>query len=231
MATPRTSRIQAANGLTGQQAAIAPPTLWDPVVRLSHWGIAAAVVLNALINEGGSLAHVSIGWAAMALLLMRLVWGVLGPSEARFSAFPPNPRTALAHLRGMLRGEKPRGYPSHNPAGAIMVYAFWVVLVVVIGTGLVMTGGATPMQVAADKAAVASGDWSALIKDDGEKRDDPSGFGKGAEDVHEIAANLLLILAALHIAGVFVEGRLMRRSLVAPMLLGAKPGAKTTRRK
>ncbi len=231
MATPRTTNMHAVDDLKRPQAAIAPPTLWDPVVRLSHWGIAAAVVLNALVNEGGSVAHVSIGWATMALLLMRLVWGVLGPAEARFSAFPPNPRTALAHLRTMVRGERPRAYPSHNPAGALMIYAFWASLVMVIGTGLVMTGGATPMQVAADKAAVASGDWSALIKDDGEDREDRSGFGEGAEEMHEVAANLLLILAALHIAGVFVEGRLMRRSLVAPMLLGAKPGAKATRRK
>ncbi|TAG26106.1 MAG: cytochrome B [Rhodobacterales bacterium] len=211
-------------------AATAPPSLWDPVVRLSHWGIAAAVVLNALVNEGGSLAHVSIGWGAMALLLMRLIWGVLGPSEARFSAFPPNPLTAFAHLRGMASGERPRDYPSHNPAGALMVYAFWAALTVVIATGLVMTGGATPMQVAADKAAVASGDWSALVKGDGEDHDEDSAFKEGAEDMHEIAANLLLILAALHIAGVFVEGRLMRRDLLAPMLLGSKTKAKAKRR-
>lgn len=222
MATPRTTPVSATDDLTAEKTTIAPPSLWDPVVRLSHWGIAAAVVLNALVNEGGSLAHVSIGWAAMALLLMRLVWGVLGPAEARFSAFPPNLRAALVHLRGMASGDRPREYPSHNPAGALMVYAFWAALVVVIGTGLVMTGGDTPMQVAADKAAVASGDWSALIKADGEGNDAAPGIGKEAEEVHEVAANLLLILAALHIAGVFVESRVMRRNLLAPMLLGSK---------
>ncbi len=231
MAPPRTIPAPATDVLTAEAATTAPPALWDPVVRLSHWGIAAAVVLNALVNQGGSVAHVSIGWAAMALLLMRLVWGVLGPAEARFSAFPPNPRTGLAHLRGMFSGERPRSYPSHNPAGALMVYLFWGALVVVVGTGLVMTGGATPMQIAADKAAVASGDWSALIRDDGTDRDVRSDFGKGAEEMHEVAANLLLILAALHIAGVFVEGRLMRRNLLAPMLLGSKPDARTPRRK
>lgn len=200
-------------------------------MRLSHWGIAAAVVLNALVNDGGSLAHVSIGWGAMALLLMRLIWGVLGPAEARFSAFPPNPLTAVAHLRGMASGERPRNYPSHNPAGALMVYAFWVALTVVIATGLVMTGGATPMQVAADKAAVASGDWEALVKDDGDDdQGEDAAFKEGAEEMHDIAANLLLILPALHIAGVFVEGRLMRRDLLAPMLLGSKTKAKAKRR-
>jgi cytochrome b len=111
-----------------------------------------------------------------------------------------------------------------------MIYAFWTALAVVIATGLVMTGGATPMQVAADKAAVASGDWSALVKGDGEDNDEHTAFNDGAEDMHEFAANLLLILAALHIAGVFVEGRLMRRNLLAPMLLGSKVKAKAKRR-
>ena len=113
-------------------------------------------------------------------------------------------------------------YPSHNPAGALMAYAFWAALAVVAASGLVMTGGATPMQVAAEKAAVASGDWSALIvKSDGESSDDEDkGLRHTAEEVHEVAANLLLFLAALHVAGVVLESRAMRRNLVKPMILG-----------
>jgi cytochrome b len=211
MAAPRTQAVR---------TPVAPPSLWDPVVRLTHWGIAIAVLVNALVNEGGSLIHVSLGWIAMALLLMRLVWGVLGPVEARFSAFPPNPIAALRHLAQLLTGRVGH-YPSHNPAGAMMAYAFWATLTVVIASGLYLTGGATPMQVAADKAAVASGDWSALIKDsDGESSDEDKGLRHQAEEVHEVAANLLLFLAALHVAGVVLESRAMRRNLVAPMVLG-----------
>lgn len=217
MGTPQTL----ASTSRAVSAAVAPPSLWDPVVRLTHWGIAIAVLGNALASEGGSLTHVSLGWLAMALLLMRLVWGVLGPSEARFSAFPPNPVAALRHMGQLLSGRVDH-YPSHNPAGALMAYAFWAALTVVIGTGLVMTGGATPMQVAEDKAAVASGDWSALIREsDGESSDDgDDGLRHTAEEVHEVASDLLLFLAALHVAGVFVESRAMRRNLVKPMVLG-----------
>ena len=212
MATPQ---IMAA------QASVSPPSLWDPVVRLTHWGIAVAVLANALVTKGGSLTHVSLGWLAMALLLMRLIWGVLGPVEARFSAFPPNPLAALRHMGQLLTGRVDH-YPSHNPAGALMVYAFWASLSVVILTGLYLTGGATPMQVAADQAAVASGDWSALIKkSDGESsEDEDKGLRNTAEEVHQVAANLLLVLAALHVAGVVVESRAMRRNLVKPMVLG-----------
>ena len=208
MATPRTMP--------------APPALWDPVVRVTHWGIAVSVLANGALDEGGSLVHVSLGWLVLALLVLRLVWGVLGPREARFSAFPPNPVAALRHLRQLASG-KVRHYPSHNPAGAMMAYAFWACLGLVTVTGLVMTGGATPMQVADEKAAVASGDWSALIREsDGESSDGDNSLRHTAEEVHEVVANLLLILAALHVAGVFVEARAMRRDLVAPMVLGTR---------
>lgn len=204
-----------------QPEAAEAPSLWDPVVRLTHWGIAIAVLLNALVTKGGSLTHVSLGWMGMALLLLRVIWGVLGPSEALFSAFPPNPAAALRHMGEVLRG-KPRAHRSHNPAGALMAYALWATLGVIIVTGLVMTGGATPMQVARDKAAVASGDWSALIKKGESSDEGDNTLRHTAEEIHEMAANLLLLLAVLHVAGVFVESRAMRRNLVAPMLLGKR---------
>lgn len=216
MATPRTVSRASVPG----RASASPPSLWDPVVRLTHWGIAAAVLLNALVTEKGSLTHVSLGWLAMALLVMRAVWGVLGPAEARFSAFLPNPAAAWRHLRQLLAGRVDH-YPSHNPAGALMIYAFWASLAVVIATGLYATGGATPMQVAADNAAVASGDWSALIKEgDSESSKEDSGLRDTILEVHKVAANLLLFLAALHIGGVIVESRVMRRNLLKPMTFG-----------
>lgn len=198
-------------------------SLWDPVVRITHWGVAFVVLANALVTKGGGALHVWLGWTLMALLLMRMVWGALGPREARFSAFPPNPLSALRHIGALVAG-RVREFPSHNPAGAMMAYAFWATLALVIATGLVMTKGATPMQVAADQQAVASGDWSVLIKEsDGESSDDEEGGLRHlSEEVHDVAANLLLLLAALHIGGVLLESRALRRNLVAPMLLGER---------
>lgn len=198
---------------------------WDPVIRLTHWTIVIVVVMNAVLTEGGSTLHLALGWAGMALLALRLVWGLAGPREARFSAFPPNPLAALRHMTELARG-RPRDYPSHNPAGAMMAYALWALLAVVMATGLVMTGGRTPMQVAADRAAVASGDWSVLVNRGGDDDDKEGAFGEMAEDVHEVAANLILILAVLHVAGVALESRALRRNLLRPMLTGRprKPG-------
>jgi cytochrome b len=189
---------------------------WDPLLRLAHWGIAVVVIANyGFTKEGGSV-HIALGWAGMALLLLRLIWGFVGPREARFASFPPNPMAALRHLGGLLRGKAPQ-YPSHNPAGALMAYALWACLAVLMLTGLGMSG-ISPFAQADLEAAVAEGDWSVLVEDDGEAEGE-SPYGDVLEEVHEVAANLILILALLHVAGVAVESRAMRRNLLAPMLI------------
>ncbi|ETX11983.1 cytochrome B561 [Roseivivax halodurans JCM 10272] len=207
---------------TGAHAApeIAQP--WDPVVRLTHWSIAAAVIANGLLTKPGGTIHIWIGWAAMAVLALRLVWGLIGPAEARFASFLPDPRAAVSHLALLLRG-RPREHSSHNPAGAIMAYALWACLAVVIGTGLVMTGGKSPITIAEEKTAVAAGDWSVLVTEgaDGRHGDD-EGLGDVAEEVHEVMANLMLLLALLHVAGVAVESRALGRNLVRGMVTGRR---------
>ncbi len=210
----------ASNTPQSNEGAQSPPELWDPLVRISHWLIAVAVIANGLLNKPGGTIHIWIGWGVLALLALRFVWGFLGPAEARFSAFPPDPRAAVSHLIDLVRGS-PRHYRSHNPAGAIMVYALWACLVVVTGTGLYMTGAKSPITIAEEKAAVAAGDWSVLVKDDDdEKGEDSKVLGEAAKEVHEIAANLMLMLALIHVAGVAVESRATRRNLVRPMLVG-----------
>ena len=196
--------------------AVTPPDPWDPLIRITHWGIALAVVANGLLNKPGGTVHVWIGWAVMALLAVRLIWGVIGPAEARFSAFPPDPRAALSHLVDLVRGRS-REHMSHNPAGALMVYALWASLAVVIATGLIMTDGQSPVTIAEQKAAVGSGDWPVLAQ--AADRDE-DGLSGAAEELHEGSANLMLILALIHVAGVVVKSRALRRNLVRPMVTG-----------
>ena len=49
-----------------EAGAIQPVRLWDPVIRLTHWGIALMVLANAVLTEGGSRIHVWAGWAGLA---------------------------------------------------------------------------------------------------------------------------------------------------------------------
>ncbi|MCY1745185.1 MULTISPECIES: cytochrome b/b6 domain-containing protein [Ensifer] len=204
------------------EGAVRPPNPWDPLVRISHWAIAAAVIANGLITKSGSATHVWVGWAVIGVLASRLIWGFVGPAEARFNAFPPSPAAALRHIGHLWRGGA-REYPSHNPAGAIMIYALWACLTLVIVTGLFMTGGKSPVTLAEERAAIAAGDWSVLAKPVSESNDGTSRFYiRVAGEVHELAANLLLILAFVHVGGVFVESRALGRNLIRPMIAGKR---------
>lgn len=193
---------------------------WDPVVKITHWSIVTAILTNALVTEEGSGTHIWVGYALAAILALRLLWGLIGPTEARFSAFPPSPRRALAHLRDIRTGKK-EVHRSHNPLGALMVYAIWSMLGVIIASGIAMAG---PPSTAFLDRAERSGEVSQKLVVERRDHDaDEAGEGEGGEEsvweeVHETAVNLLYILIALHIAGVVFETSRSGREILLAML-------------
>lgn len=212
------------------------PRRWDPLVRLTHWGVAAGVLINGVFTEEGSGAHLWVGYGVAALLALRWVWGLVGSPEARFSAFPPSPGKAAAHVREIARGEKTT-HRSHNPLGALMVYALWATLAVVIGSGIAMTG--LPGASTPTPETASTGQWSGPAaesneeageagEDDADKdgaEDGENGEHEGdelMEEVHEVAANLLFVLAAMHLLGVAFETRRTGRGILMAMLPGGR---------
>lgn len=113
-----------------------PETLeiWDPVVRVLHWSLAALVLIDYWLTEPGSSVHDWLGYLAMAIVVLRIVWGFTGRGHARFSAFTPS----LARLREHWAALSARSVPidsGHNPLGALMIYA-----VMFLVTALAITG-------------------------------------------------------------------------------------------
>ena len=202
-----------------------PAHRWDPVVKLTHWSTVIAIVVNALITEEGSSGHVWIGYALAAVLSLRLLWGVIGPREARFTSFPPSPRRALRHLGDIANGRATH-HASHNPLGALMVYAIWTTLGIIIASGIAMAG--IPIAPDADPAAAPSAMASTIQASDEARNEDTEEHERGeAEEgplgeVHEIAVNLLYVLILLHIAGVLFETRRSGRHIAMAMLPGRR---------
>ena len=85
-----------------------------------------------------------------------------------------------------------------------------------------MTGGKSPVTIAEEKAAVAAGDWSALVSADEGGEHESEGLGDVAEEVHAVMANLMLFLALVHVGGVVIESRALGRNLVRGMVLGRR---------
>ncbi|WP_209506966.1 MULTISPECIES: cytochrome b/b6 domain-containing protein [unclassified Ruegeria] len=111
--------------------------VWDPLVRLVHWVVALCVLINAAISNPEGAFHEYVGYVVLALVLLRLLWGLTGPAFARFTAFPLSSRSALNHLRDMGRGDR-SVHLSHNPLGALMVYNLWATLLALCVTGIMM---------------------------------------------------------------------------------------------
>jgi len=196
---------------------------WDLVVRITHWGIAAGVIANRLLTEGGSAVHLWIGYAVAVLLVLRLTWGFAGSEPARFTSFLPSPTAALRHLRDINAGRSSI-YRSHNPLGALMCYALWATLLAVAVTGITMarlpsvTSPTTPLP------HVAYAEPHLLASNEDGEAHEGQAHEDGEEgmigEIHELAANLLLALAIAHIAGVAFESGRGERGLVRAMITG-----------
>jgi cytochrome b len=117
-----------------------PPThkvrIWDLPTRLFHWLLAAAVialVVTAKIGGNAMNWHLLLGHGVLALLLFRLLWGLVGGRWSRFASFIHAPATLLRHLRGQGRASDSAG---HSPLGALSVFAMLAVLIAQVGSGL-----------------------------------------------------------------------------------------------
>jgi cytochrome b len=112
--------------------------VWDPLVRLIHWSVALTILLNGAFIDEESTLHEWIGYIAIGLVALRLIWAVVGPGPARFTAFPPNALRALRYLRAVASGDRTI-HLSHNPIGALMVYNLWGTVLILGLTGYMMT--------------------------------------------------------------------------------------------
>jgi cytochrome b len=122
------------------QAAMHRIPVWDIFVRVSHWSVAFLVLAEFTIFDEDWAVHRWAGYAVLALVALRLIWGLMGPRYARFSSFPPSLQAARTHLAGLLRGMREQ-HLSHNPLGALMAYNLWSSLVAACLTGILMTTG------------------------------------------------------------------------------------------
>lgn len=164
--------------------------VWDPLVRIGHWALVAAVAAAWLTHEGFGAVHEWIGYVALGVVAVRLVWGLVGPRYARFTQFVRSPGVTAAYARAMLANREPR-HIGHNPLGGWMIVALLATVAAVGVSGWLMTTDAF---------------W-------GDER---------MEDVHELLAEGLLVLIALHVAGAIVESIRHRENLVRAMIDGNK---------
>ena len=181
--------------------------VWDPLVRLFHWSLAAGFTI-AFVTEDDLLAlHVWAGYLILGLILIRVLWGLVGARHARWSDFVKEPAEIYTYLKAAIQFRAAR-YLGHNPAGGAMVVALMLSLTVTGLTGLAVYG-----------AQELSGPMAPLFSGLSE------GWAHALEDIHEVLANLTLLLVLLHLAGVALASLQHRENLVRAMITGRKRSA------
>ncbi|MEJ2765151.1 cytochrome b/b6 domain-containing protein [Photobacterium sp. MCCC 1A19761] len=108
--------------------------VWDKVVRLTHWTVAVLFLSNFFLLEEGSELHEWAGYLILVAIGVRLVWGMMTASHARLSAFKPSVPKAIAHIREVFR-EKRDDHVGHNPAGAVMIWVMWSLIILTALSG------------------------------------------------------------------------------------------------
>ncbi|BBT65013.1 hypothetical protein WP8S18E04_03970 [Aeromonas caviae] len=78
--------------------------VWDPLIRVFHWATVTLCLLNFFVLEEGSKPHRYAGYAVGILLIIRLLWGLVGPHYARFGQWwptlPGSATTCVSSPRG-----------------------------------------------------------------------------------------------------------------------------------
>lgn len=112
--------------------------VWDLFVRVFHWSLVASFTIAFLTGDEIETLHIWAGYAAAGLVALRLAWGLIGPSYARFTQFVKSPAAVLSYMGDIVTGREAR-YIGHNPAGGAMVVALLAMLVGLSVTGILMT--------------------------------------------------------------------------------------------
>lgn len=178
--------------------------VWDLPTRLFHWLLAAAIIGAYWTGEFGGFDktwHMRFGYAVLALVFFRILWGLFGSRTARFASFLRGPATVWAYLRTLTA---PKAHPTdtHNPLGALSVVAMLLAALAQAGSGL-------------------------FASDDILTEGPLNGLFSGAVDsianrTHAVAVWFLIALVVLHLAAIAYYRVHKGEKLIAAMVTGRK---------
>lgn len=182
-----------------------PVRVWDLPTRVFHWSLALLVITAIVsVKVGGNAMtwHFRAGYAVIALLGFRLVWGLIGGRWSRFTSFIYAPGT----IRRYLRGEHRPGdhfEVGHNPLGSLSVLGLLGILALQVSTGLFsddeIANSGPLVKFASGAASSLATKWHA-----------------------DFGAVIIYVLVGLHVAAIVYYRRRKQLDLVTPMIKGDK---------
>ena len=110
--------------------------VWDFPVRVFHWLLVISFMGAWLTSESEAqqMIHYAFGYTAVALVLFRVIWGMVGTRYARFSQFIKGPTETLQHFKALLTNNQQAGL-GHNPVGALAMISLMILILLISLTG------------------------------------------------------------------------------------------------
>jgi cytochrome b len=191
--------------------------VWDKFVRLFHWLLVLLFCAAYVTGDDDNSFHQYLGYALLCLVLARIVWGFIGTKYALFKNFICSPLKALSYIKELVSGN-PTHHIGHNPAAAWMVTSLLAcsLIVCVSGYGAISSEDQNRSRehgsnFSINRIAYADEDRKEKHADQSDRkgRHDESEMDEDRDDslwseIHEISAQLMLILVFFHILGVLL---------------------------
>ena len=135
----------------------------------------------------------------LALVVFRLIWGVVGSDTCLFRNFLTSPRTVVSRLF-KDKTQQAHSHVGHSPLGGWMILCLLILLLVQTLSGLYIYNDVA-------RVGVLFGKF-------------PQTFVDAIICLHVVTAKALLFLITLHVLTVGFYLLVKRRNLVAPMVTG-----------
>lgn len=225
-------------------------SVWDIPTRLFHWinavCVLALVAVGYLILHGRDLEiprtgtlqlktiHVLVGYVFVVNLLVRIAWTFVGNRYARWGAILPGGRGYFADLRSHIKAvlsRESQQYLGHNPLGRLSITAMFVLLMLLATNGLVLAGTDLfypPFGHSIAKWVAAPGVAPGSLMPNSPDMYDKASFDsmrslrKPFILTHVYGFYTLLVVVALHIAGVVITEVRERSNIISATFTGRK---------
>ena len=211
--------------------------VWSPLIRIGHWTLVIAFFTAYFTEDDFMNLHTWAGYIVGIYLLTRLLWGFVGGKYARFGSFIYSPGKIITYLKNLIE-RKPQHYIGHNPAGGAMVIALLISLAGTTLTGMKLYAveenkGPFAITEQQTQRQIHSVSLIAEVKAEDDDEDEKSKdhdidqkidiqTEEFWEELHELFANVTLLLVFLHVGGVIVSSIIDKEKLVNAMITGKK---------
>jgi cytochrome b len=108
--------------------------VWGRTVRILHWSLVLTVAAAWLTRHSRGSWHEWLGYATLAIVVARTIWGFAASGYTRFADFVRPASVTAAYARTVFAGREAR-FLGHNPLGGWMVVALLATVTAVGATG------------------------------------------------------------------------------------------------